>query len=72
LQLTAVDNVRGINFALATRTSICLRGACLCTDVDFIATDNEGKRISADCAGYGVVAGALGTRMAQRVKGKTG
>jgi hypothetical protein len=47
-------------------------GVYLRTGVDFIATDKEGKLISADYAGYGVVAGALGTRMAQHIKGKTG
>lgn len=47
-------------------------GVYLRTDVDFIKTDKEGRMLSADYAGYGVVAGALGTRMAQHVKGKTG
>lgn len=47
-------------------------GVYLRTDVDFIKTDREGRMLSADYAGYGVVAGALGTRMAQHVKGKTG
>lgn len=47
-------------------------GVFLRTDVDFIKTDKEGSLVSADYAGYGVVTGALGTRMAQHVKGKTG
>jgi hypothetical protein len=46
-------------------------GVYLRTDVDFIEMDKKGGVVSEDYAGYGVVAGALGTRMAQHIKGKT-
>jgi hypothetical protein len=47
-------------------------GVFLRTDVDFIKTDKDGNLVTADYAGYGVVSGALGTRMAQHIKDKTG
>ncbi|MFO1401812.1 MAG: hypothetical protein U1F30_11485 [Steroidobacteraceae bacterium] len=47
-------------------------GVFLRTDVDFIKTDKDGNLVSADYAGYGTVTGALGTRMARHIKGKTG
>ncbi|TAK56097.1 MAG: hypothetical protein EPO25_01830 [Gammaproteobacteria bacterium] len=47
-------------------------GVYLRTDVDFVETDKDGDLVAADYAGYGVVAGALGTRIAQHIKGKTG
>lgn len=46
-------------------------GVFLRTDVDFVKADKAGNFIP-DYAGYGVVTGALGTRMAQHIKGKTG
>jgi hypothetical protein len=47
-------------------------GAYLRTDVDFIKTDKEGKALETDYAGFGIVAHALGMRMAQHIKKKTG
>jgi hypothetical protein len=41
-------------------------------DIPFIRTDKNGKLVDADYAGYAIVAGALGKRMAEHVKGKTG
>jgi hypothetical protein len=41
-------------------------------DIPFIKTDKNGKLVDADYAGYAIVAGALGKRMAEHVKGKTG
>ncbi|MGQ0429486.1 MAG: hypothetical protein ACT4UQ_06115 [Gammaproteobacteria bacterium] len=36
-------------------------------DIPFIKTDQKGNLVSADYAGYSIVAGALGTRMAQHI-----
>jgi hypothetical protein len=47
-------------------------GAYLRTDVDFIKTDKDGKALETDYAGFGIVAHALGMRMAQHIKKKTG
>jgi hypothetical protein len=47
-------------------------GAYLRTDVDFIKTDKDGKALETDYAGFGIVSRALGRRMAQHVKDKTG
>jgi len=41
-------------------------------DIPFIKTDKNGNLVEADYKGYGIVAGALGKRMAEHVKGKTG
>lgn len=41
-------------------------------DIPFIKTDKDGNLVEADYAGYAIVTGALGTRMAQHIKGKTG
>ncbi|MGQ0385264.1 MAG: hypothetical protein ACT4UP_11375 [Gammaproteobacteria bacterium] len=41
-------------------------------DIPFIKTDKFGNLVEADYAGYAIVAGALGTRMAQHIKKKTG
>lgn len=41
-------------------------------DIPFIKTDKNGNLVDADYAGYAIVAGALGTKMAQHVKKKTG
>jgi len=41
-------------------------------DIPFIKTDKEGALVDADYEGYGLVARALGTRMATHVKKKTG
>ena len=47
-------------------------GAYLRTDVDFVKTDKEGKALETDYAGFGIVGRALGMRMAQHIKQKTG
>jgi hypothetical protein len=47
-------------------------GAYLRTDVDFIKTDKDGKALETDYAGFGIVGRALGMRMAQHIKKKTG
>jgi hypothetical protein len=47
-------------------------GAYLRTDVDFIKTDKDGKALETDYAGFGIVSRALGMRMAQHIKKKTG
>lgn len=47
-------------------------GAYLRTDVDFIKTDKDGKALETDYAGFGIVAHALGMRMAQHIRKKTG
>ena len=41
-------------------------------DVPFITTDKAGKLVDEDYAGYASVAGALATKMARHVHGKTG
>ena len=41
-------------------------------DIPFIKTDKDGNLVEADYAGYAIVASALGTRMAQHIKKKTG
>lgn len=41
-------------------------------DIPFIKTDKNGNLVEADYAGYALVAGGLGKRMAEHVKGKTG
>lgn len=41
-------------------------------DIPFLKTDKNGKLVDADYAGYAIVAGALGSKMAQHVKKKTG
>jgi len=41
-------------------------------DIPFIKTDKNGNLVDADYAGYAIVAGALGTKMAQHIKKKTG
>jgi hypothetical protein len=41
-------------------------------DIPFIKTDKNGNLVDADYKGYGIVAGALGKRMAEHVKSKTG
>lgn len=46
-------------------------GVFLRTDVDFVKADKAGNLIP-NYAGYGVLTGALGTRMAQHIKEKTG
>lgn len=47
-------------------------GGYLRKKVDFIETDKDGKLISADYAGFAIVGRALGMRMAQHIKQKTG
>ena len=47
-------------------------GDYLRTDVEFIKTDKEGHALETDYAGYSIVSRALGRRMAQHVKSKTG
>jgi hypothetical protein len=41
-------------------------------DIPFIKTDKDGKLIDADYEGFAIVARALGTKMAQHIKQKTG
>lgn len=41
-------------------------------DIPFIKTSKDGKLIEADYEGFGIVTGALGTKMAQHIKKKTG
>jgi hypothetical protein len=41
-------------------------------EIPFIKTDKDGNLVSADYAGYALVAGGLGKRMAEHVKKKTG
>jgi hypothetical protein len=41
-------------------------------DIPFIKTDKNGILVDADYDGYKIVAGALGTKMAQHIKKKTG
>jgi hypothetical protein len=41
-------------------------------DIPFIKTDKNRNLVDADYKGYGIVAGALGKRMAEHVKSKTG
>jgi hypothetical protein len=47
-------------------------GAYLRTDVDFVKTDKDGKAVEVDYLGFGIVGRALGMRMAQHIKQKTG
>jgi hypothetical protein len=47
-------------------------GAYLRTDVDFVKTDKDGKAVEVDYPGFGIVGRALGMRMAQHIKQKTG
>lgn len=47
-------------------------GVYLAMDVPFVKTDKDGHLVEADYEGYGLVAKALGLRMAQHLKQKTG
>jgi hypothetical protein len=47
-------------------------GEYLRTNVDFIKTDKDGHALETDYAGYAIVSRALGMRMAQHIKNKTG
>jgi hypothetical protein len=41
-------------------------------DIPFMKADKNGNLVDADYAGYAIVAGALGTKMAQHIRKKTG
>jgi hypothetical protein len=41
-------------------------------NIPFIKTDKDGALVSADYAGYALVAGGLGKRMAEHIKRRTG
>jgi hypothetical protein len=46
-------------------------GVALRMDVPFITTDKKGQLVDADYKGYAIVAGAVGTKMAEHLKEKT-